>query len=417
MFERAWGHWIRGILLCAGAGSASGCATEPIWANDTAGSVHLISEWRSTVPSKPGLWIIVVDDAPTEEGRALRAQVAAELDGWIDRWRTKTCVGAGDPGRFLPWELRVLVIPSSDPKLARHGKTNPELELITDNASSTAHHDWELALADAILNVGNSQLDLPADSQIAPNKIFDAINHWDGVLNGRLKAERTVDQEFVASLSPGTTMSLFIATTRDESRLKEPFGQPALQRALLRNEDVCSGQLPEQNAPLLAGMLRGQINTCEDSLFDDGLTCDLGISCNSGIIARSELGQETCRVLAYADTFEPCPNEVGWHNPLDEHGQRPGLFAPEPSESSTGLRRVCEVRQLEGAALESCKNDLACEDCEPGWCFRAPFAEASWDYAAHDCTELGLWDWSQIRFVHGADSGLNANFSIICQME
>src|SRR5690606_11369025 len=127
------------------------------------------------------------------------------------------------------------------------------------------------------------------------------------VLNGRLKAERTVDQEFVASLRPGTMRSLFIATTRDESWFKERLGQPAQTRALLRNEDVCSGQLPEQNAPLLAGMLRGRVNTCEDSLLDYGLACDLGISCNSGAIARSELGQETCRVLAYADTFEPCP--------------------------------------------------------------------------------------------------------------
>jgi hypothetical protein len=32
---------------------------------------------------------------------------------------------------------------------------------------------------------------------------------------------------------------------------------------------------------------------------------------------------------------------------------------------------VCEMRQLEGAALESCRHDLSCAGCEPGYCFSA----------------------------------------------
>jgi len=30
--------------------------------------------------------------------------------------------------------------------------------------------------------------------------------------------------------------------------------------------------------------------------------------------------------------------------------------------------RACEIPQLEGAALRSCVEDLACSDCTPGFC-------------------------------------------------
>ncbi len=59
-------------------------------------------------------------------------------------------------------------------------------------------------------------------------------------------------------------------------------------------------------------------------------------------------------VITFSSHAE-CDASRGWADPVNESG------------AATGDRR-CEILQLDGAALDGCKNTLACTGCTPGWC-------------------------------------------------
>ena len=73
-------------------------------------------------------------------------------------------------------------------------------------------------------------------------------------------------------------------------------------------------------------------------------------------------GRATCRIIARTNE-DRCPDEFGWLDPLDPETQY-----RQPVEDADGSQ-YCEIRQLEGAALDSCRTSLECEACEPGWCW------------------------------------------------
>jgi hypothetical protein len=45
-----------------------------------------------------------------------------------------------------------------------------------------------------------------------------------------------------------------------------------------------------------------------------------------------------------------------------------GVRTARVEHTANGDTRVCEIQQLDGAALTSCQSTLACTDCQPGWC-------------------------------------------------
>lgn len=65
---------------------------------------------------------------------------------------------------------------------------------------------------------------------------------------------------------------------------------------------------------------------------------------------------EGCRLLV-SSPVEQCPDEFGWQETdASASSDMPGW-------------RLCEVRPLEGDALDRCEHDLQCADCPPGFCF------------------------------------------------
>lgn len=99
---------------------------------------------------------------------------------------------------------------------------------------------------------------------------------------------------------------------------------------------------------------------------------------------------------------ESCNADFGWLDPLDARGER----TPRIMHDADGERRVCEIRQLEGAALESCIDSLACPECEPGWCAtRVPELLA-------DCS-TGRPD--PFRFVSGSRQAAVGSIRVECE--
>lgn len=104
-------------------------------------------------------------------------------------------------------------------------------------------------------------------------------------------------------------------------------------------------------------------------------------------------GPFSCRL--FVTPREPgCPESLGW-------------AAPDPPVA--GEEPVCEVRLLEGAALESCETDIYCADCEPGYCFTRVA-----DWAGH-CTEQGLPAWPRVVARVGPNEP--EEFRLVCEAD
>jgi hypothetical protein len=124
-------------------------------------------------------------------------------------------------------------------------------------------------------------------------------------------------------------------------------------------------------------------------------------ACLSHPPVRSSSGSASCRILAQEQLYT-CPTDIGWLDPLDSDGvRRPRTI----SVNGTSLQ-VCEIVQLEGAALEACRNDLTCTGCTPGWCW----TEVS-ELASGACAPGTVYP--AFRFVGGSDQP-GVTVTIVC---
>jgi hypothetical protein len=101
-----------------------------------------------------------------------------------------------------------------------------------------------------------------------------------------------------------------------------------------------------------------------------------------------------CRLFVFPRDAGVCPAELGW-------------FRPEPPLA--GDESSCEVRALDGGALESCRTDLSCADCEPGYCFTDVPDLAS------ACTAKGKLTFP--RVIAGTGPNEPERFRLVCQVD
>lgn len=91
------------------------------------------------------------------------------------------------------------------------------------------------------------------------------------------------------------------------------------------------------------------------------LAADVPVTCSNPCIEErphfSPEGRADCHVYVASDPKEGCPESRG--------------LMPSNASVAAANGPVCEMRQLEDAALESCRHDLSCAECEPGYCFSA----------------------------------------------
>lgn len=125
-----------------------------------------------------------------------------------------------------------------------------------------------------------------------------------------------------------------------------------------------------------------------------------------------EMGFAACRVEVTTPVLDPCPESYGWLDPVDGDGvRRPREVDRETADGAR--RRVCEVRQLEGKALLGCRNTVACDGCEPGWCASAVWPELIHLWPEESTDPPYFW---KLRFVLGADSAQPGTARITCNL-
>jgi hypothetical protein len=130
-------------------------------------------------------------------------------------------------------------------------------------------------------------------------------------------------------------------------------------------------------------------------------------TCTLGPLPKYADGRVRCRVEARYGGDDPCPAEYGWLDPAGEDGGR----APRYEEEAGVKLRVCEIRQLEGAALTACRTSLSCDGCEPGWCF----TEVPELFPM--CCEAEKSSTTRFRFVRGAGENHSGEGRITCDRD
>src|SRR5690606_33836942 len=91
------------------------CSDLPISGLGAGEELRQISRLKIGAYTRHRLIVLIVDDAPTEEARRMREQLAEGFLGWIDDFRYGACGYGSDFAQDFPMDVRLLLIPSSSP--------------------------------------------------------------------------------------------------------------------------------------------------------------------------------------------------------------------------------------------------------------------------------------------------------------
>jgi hypothetical protein len=369
----------------------------------------------------PTIYVVVADDADTPDAAALRASVADAVHAGLvslRRERFGSC-GSPDPAAWHPSDARVilarpsapdgesLLSPLDDPALAWETTTSSVEEIDAVTAAVSNDLGARLAKAGEIyrpLHAAKRALDL---------------------LYGTRLPESDAEKTLLASVREDTAVQVLIATSRDDEDGTPVTGLvPAVPADVLANTPRLSlmgpaaappASYPACYAPALsASRLEAwrksvSLDTtlyawpCSDSTaWDrilDGGFADCSGPCDSAPIAVAD-GVAQCQVFLDQADLDACDPAHGWRDP---DGQ------PTFVERDGVKLRRCEIVQLSGAALESCRTTLDCSGCGSGYCVTEVPQLSDWSCGA------GQYPWP-LRFPGGALAGDEAWIQMTCQV-
>ena len=390
------------LTACVACGSAD--------YGDAPGGSGSQVQWSVPVIRSHETFLAVVDD--TASAAPLRDALASAFDG-LDAARDArpgTCGAPFDPAAWHAVDRSVVIVHPSGVGSARFSSpaNTATLRWRERDQTENGRIGWMAAVRAALAQ--------PAEAG-APFLALAAFQDSAALVYGQ-RQPTTADEQALLSALPtgGSPRSLIVAValaTEDQSPgaagqymsftpddLIVPAATPSTSTA-------CQRPL-ESTTPRYAGWGSPQLWPCDAPQFFDRGAFDCRANCLTRPIAISNTGSALCRVTAtYAGTAA-CPAELGWRDPLEPNGQR----APRVEHGRAGDTRTCEVQQLDGAALVSCRSSLDCSGCEPGWCA----TEVPELISAQFCPAGD--HYSPLRFVRGADSGPDSmsdvTLSVIC---
>ncbi len=371
-----------------------------------AGSAHQITVLDGAQRPSPRVIVVVVDDAPTDFARAMRERVAQDFvatyeSSYLGSWAS--CRHDRDPAVWYPAERRALVVSPSRPlgeQIASY-TTHPGLAWNTERYTAAEAQAWSQAVAAEIVGV-ETELD-------APYRPLEAQAHTLRLLLGQQSPASEDEQLLIDGLPPHAVIEVYLATTRDDESPNVPseyrVSEGSAEYGMVFAPDPTFTSCDLERVPFIQEWSGFEYGSCEAAdFFGAGGGADCFGRCLPRPPLVSENGSAACRILAFTDSELPCSAELGWVDPISE-GARRALTTERNGVTS----RICEVLQLEGAALDSCRSDLACSECQPGWC--ATNIPDLWT----QCYQSGV-DWP-FRYPFGTATGRGAEFEIICNTE
>jgi hypothetical protein len=395
--------WVA-LVTCLACGS-------PDYGDVPSGSGSQV-QWSVVVVRPQETFLAVVDD--TASAAPLRDALGSAFDGLDaahDAALRGARAGAFDPAAWHPVDRSVVIVHPSSEGAARFSSPANAAALRWRERDQTAdgHAGWTTAVRAALAAQ-------PAEAG-APFQALAAFQDSVVLVSGQRQPVTTDEQALLTAL-PGGASGAFVSValaSEDQSPgaasqymsfapddLVVPAAAPSASTA-------CQRPL-ESPTPRYVGWGRSpQLWPCDDPQFlVPDFFFDGSARCLTRPIAIGADGSAECLITATYAGNEPCPAELGWLDPMGSNGER----APQVEHGAARDTRTCEVQQLDGAALASCRSSLDCPDCEPGWC-----ATEVPSLISDQLCPPGNY-FPPFRFVRGADSGpdsaSNVTLNFVC---
>jgi len=362
----------RSLRFVAMALLAAACSSDPVDTNpQTSSQVALDGKmvWES-----PSVYVLVVDDADTADAAKLRERVAQSVRASLlahveSRWGS---CGSLDPAEWHPGDIRLVVARPSAPDdaLLVTPEDVPALAWVTQTSKA---EEVDAVVAGVMEALGKRL----AASGEAYRPLRAAKSVMDLVTGARAPAGAR-ETAFVASLAKDLVVRVLVASTREDEdaqsvstyalgKIEPPiYVFPTVVGPFVSDSPTCEPlQLGSSRLETWAKLadVRGFIHDCTfddawDMLLHPGWA-DCGSICQSRPIVMSPEGVAECRVMIDQVDLDLCDPARGFRDP----DGKPTFV----DRFGTKLRR-CEVNQLEGADLESCRHSLECSGCASGFC-------------------------------------------------
>jgi len=360
----------------------------------------------------PDTLLVLVDD--TQAGASLREALGEAFDDWDAQLALHrgSCAAPVDPAGWYAIDRSVVFVHPSTPGAMGYWSStqDPALRLRTHQTFGAERARWMEAVRTGI------------DAQpAAPGAAFQALAALDdaaSLLSGLRAPGNTAEAELTTELQTPVSFGTVVALATEDASPGDTTGYLANFRSDLLGVVVPAAQThdisdcSDRSVPITPryqvlnerASNRAQAWPCENpDLLDTNLFSDCTTRCLQQPIAV-DAGIAQCRAVAKYPGSEPCPADFGWLDPLDAAGNRTSRV----EGSGSSATRVCEIRQLEGAALTGCVQRLDCAGCEPGWC-------------ATEVAELTLQErcatgsvYPPFRFVLGAAEAHHAQVTVVC---
>lgn len=306
----------------------------------------------------------VVDDTPL--AAPLRDQFAVAFDG-LDAAITAheaSCRPPYDPAAWHPVDRSVLIVHPSANAGARFSSpaADPALRWRENNQSGEGRTRW-LAAVRGALAAQPAAVDAPFQALAA---FHDTVT----LLRGTRQPATAEEQALLSALPGGPNLvdfaSLVVATEDqspgEASQYTDETPLPLIVPAATPDPTRSCSRPTEAATPRYQGWsLFPQLWPCTDPDFFDLAFADCSTRCLTKPIATLASGAAVCLASASYAGIDPCPADRGWLDPIGSNGVR----APRVEHSAAGDTRVCEVRQLDGPALASCRTEAIARTASP----------------------------------------------------
>ncbi|MFZ5892873.1 MAG: hypothetical protein ACOY0T_17565 [Myxococcota bacterium] len=390
------------LLFGCGSGSSYGDAPE--------GESIQVSLDITLGPPEAEVSVVVLDDR--EGADDLRQLAAIQLESWAARVLSgvRPCL-PNDPARTSPVDHSLVVV---------HPSASGEARLVGPSVEPSLR--WREADATpagrlAFVNAANAAFG--AVHAGAPYSPLAAAQSIVELVSGKRAPDSSAESALLASLPSKRTVKLLLLSAHEDESPGEPeaytvnTSDVVLDSLLLPSAEpsatppTCAASqtpsTPRFNAWRTARGVSSLLWPCVSlSLFQPAeATCSK--RCVSWRPLKEDDGRATCRLLIDAAT-ESCDPAFGWLDPLGDGGER----RPQRRTEGGSVISTCEIQQLSGAALASCRESLSCSDCQPGWC------ATQVPDLLDDCTRgVPL----PLRFSGGADVAARGIATLLCNGE
>ncbi|HSC85754.1 MAG TPA: hypothetical protein VLC09_00710, partial [Polyangiaceae bacterium] len=158
------------------------------------------------------VWLVVVDDAPTEQARELRGRLGEWLYPGDDE-----CGGPNDPAHVESRTELTVLIGAAEPDRAQTTLGHPEWALEHPRSGDGAYERARQAVVETAAELETASTE--------PLRALDALESWRALLDGERAPQTDEEQRLVLQLPASYLVHALVLATRDDESEIARIGQ------------------------------------------------------------------------------------------------------------------------------------------------------------------------------------------------